>query len=221
MPIERELQPLLTPSDVWRSIRNRLWYRLELCFYSCPAKDVIDLPRMQFLRRDYFEDLQYYERSEREQMTPVDYRRESQRRMAQNYHLYTLIEDGKLLFYGWLVDRQGRSEDPLMGQVFFPPSDASVVFDCYVHPAARGRGLYSQALCQMLRDAHWLAQAGQICIGVFADNLVSRHVIDKCRFCYIGSMIKERRLWVVKRYAIAAAPEFRTALLVCRPNGLF
>ena len=205
------------PPALLQAIRNRLWSRVELCFYSYRAGEEMHLPHPRLLRRDRVEDLQYYERTDSDQMQPDAYRAESKRRRAQGYHLYTLVQDGRLVCYGWLVDRQDRSEDPMMGQVFFPPKDAAVVFDCYVHPLARGRGLYEQALYQMLHDAFEIAKAGQVCIGAFADNAISRYVIDKIGFRYMGSLIKERRLWITKRYATAIVPEFRTALLEPQP----
>jgi RimJ/RimL family protein N-acetyltransferase len=207
---------VLNPQAVCQAVRKRLWSRVELCFYARrvePVMDAIDdVSPSQLLRRDCLDDLRHYRRHELEQMTAEAYWRESQRRLALGYHLYTRVQGDELIYYGWLVDRQARSEDPLMGQVFFPPPDSSIVFDCYVHPAARGRGVYSQALCRMLHDAQHVAGAGQVCMGAFADNVISRHVIEKLGFRYIGSMIKERRLWRVKRYAVAVAPEFRTAL---------
>ena len=202
-----------SPRAPWRAVRTRLWSRLELCFYSYRVKESLHLPCTTVLRRDCMEDLRYYERTDRDQMPPDVFLSESQQRRALGNHLYTLVRDGRLVFYGWLVDRQERSEDPLMGQVFFPPEDAAVVFDCYVHPLARGRGLYGKALRHRLNDARVLAKAGQVCMAAFADNLISNHVIRKIGFRYMGSFIKERRLWLTRRYPIAVMPEFRTALL--------
>ena len=204
---------LRSPVVAWRAIRTRVWSRLELCFYSYVIKESLDLPRTTVIQRDRMEDLRYYERTDRDQMSPDAFLTESQRRRDLGNHLYTLVRDGRLVFYGWLVDRQERSEDPLMGQVFFPPEDAAVVFDCYVHPLARGRGLYAQALHHMLNDARALSRAGQVCMAAFADNLISNHVIRKIGFRYMGSFIKERRLWLTRRYPIAVMPAFRTALL--------
>lgn len=203
------------PSPSWliQAIQKRLWYRLELRFYLCRITHAMNLAHPPLLRRDCFEDLRHYERFERDQLSTEEHRRESARRRSLGYHLYTLADQGRLLYYGWLVDRQERSEDPLLGQVFFPPSDSSILFDCFVHPLARGHGLYYRALCQMLHDARDLAGAAQACMGAFADNLASRHVIEKAGFRYIGSMIKERRLWLSQRYTVSAAPEFRTGLL--------
>jgi hypothetical protein len=212
-PIPSRLSRLFTARGAAEAIRNRYWYHHDLCFYVCDEKNIMALPRHQFLQRDCFEDLQYYERCERTQMLPEVYRHESMRRREWGWHLYTLVQNGRLVYHGWLVDRQARSEDLLLGQVFFPPTDASVIFDCFTHPAERLKGIYYRALCQMLHDARGIAQARQVCMAAYADNAVSSHVIQKIGFRYIGSMIKQRRLFMTQRYAVVAEHKFRTALL--------
>jgi GNAT superfamily N-acetyltransferase len=192
---------------------NRFWYRREICYYTCDGKQIMDLPRPQMFRRNSYEDLRHYQACDPWQMPPEGYRLESYKRLRRGDHLYTLVLDGQLAFYGWLADRESRREEPLFGQVFFPPSDASVIFDCYTHPALRGRGLYYQALCQMLHDAREVARAEQVCIGTLADNQLSRRVIEKLPFRYIGSMIKKRRLFKLQRYAVATDSRFQTAFL--------
>lgn len=191
---------------------HRLWYRREMCFYCCQST-VLDLPRPQLFRRNCYEDLRYYEAYDPSQMTIEEYRRESCRRLNRGIHLYTLAHNGVLLYYGWLANRQPRKEEPLMGQVFFPPTDSSVIFDCHTHPTVRNRGLHYQALCQMLHDAREIFKTEQVCIGSLSDNLISRRVIEKIDFRYIGSMIKTRRLFKSQRYAIAVDSRFRTAFM--------
>jgi RimJ/RimL family protein N-acetyltransferase len=88
-----------------------------------------------------------------------------------------------------------------------------VIFDCYTHPVMRGQGLYYQSLCQMLHDALDHCRAAQVCIGSLADNLASRHVIEKIGFRYLGSMIKKGRLGMLQRYSLAVDSQFRAALM--------
>ncbi len=201
------------PDSFMQAVRNRLWRRMELRCYAYRFASFESPPRQSFLRRDCMEDLHRYVRHESDQMTREDFLVESRRRRALGNHLYSLVHDGTLLYYGWLVDRQDRSEDPMMGHVFFPPANASVIFDCFTHPSVRGQGLYYRALCQMINDAKESTQAGAVCLGVFSDNLPSLHVINKLGFCYLGSLIKEQRLGTTRRYATAADPAFCSALL--------
>jgi RimJ/RimL family protein N-acetyltransferase len=199
---------------VWRGVKNRLWYTRELRVYCFTAERIAVLPQPTLLRRDCFADLAFYERTEAEQLPPDEYRAVARTRMARGEHLYTLVEADKLLHYGWLIERQTRGEDAALGQVFFPPPDSAVLTDYFTHPAARGRGLYYQSLCQVLHDARTLAHARQAYIYVFGHNRPSRHVIEKVGFEYVGSLCKERRLFVTRRYGVAAGhAEFQTGLL--------
>jgi RimJ/RimL family protein N-acetyltransferase len=210
----RQISPGRLPALVWRGVKNRLWYRRELRIYCYTAERIAALPQPTLLSRDRFADLDYYERTEAEQLPPAAYLEAARMRMARGEHLYTLVEDGKLLHYGWLIERQTRGADAALGQVFFPPPDSAVLYDYFTHPAARGRGLYYQSLCQVLHDAHALAHARQAYIYVFGHNRTSRHVIEKVGFEYVGSLFKERRLSVTRRYAVAHGDtEFRTGLL--------
>lgn len=205
--------PLSFRSHLFNAIQNRLWYCRELRVYSYPLRDLSGLPRPCVFQRDCLDDLRYYERSSKEQQPPDAYHKMALERMAQGYHLYTFVVQGRLLHYGWLIERQVRGVDGWVDQAYFPPQDTAVLFDHFTHPSARGRGLYFRALCQLLHDARDLAQARQAHVTVFGSNAPSRHVIEKVGFQHEGSLYKERRLVWSRRYAVAARGEFRTALL--------
>jgi hypothetical protein len=193
--------------------KNRLWYRRELRVYRYPLDESPPLPLPTIFRRNCLEDLQYYERSSKEQHPPDIYRGMAVQRRAQGFHLYTVVEDGRLLHYAWLIERQTRGEDGWVQQVYFAPAGTAVLFDHFTHPLARGRGLYFQALCRLLHDAREMTGARQADVTVFASNGPSRHVIEKVGFQYEGSLFKERRFLWTKRYAVSAGGAFPTALL--------
>jgi RimJ/RimL family protein N-acetyltransferase len=157
--------------------------------------------------------LRFYEQTASWQLTPDAYRAAAERRLAQGEHLYTLVGDGRLLHYAWLQTYHTLGEDTAVGQAFFPPPDSSALYDHYTHPSARGQGLFFQALCQLLHDVSALAKAKQAYIYVYGDNDPSRRVIEKIGFRYVGSLIEDRRLLNVRRYAVSAGGPFRTALL--------
>jgi len=209
--LRQEKRPL--PSLLWRAARKRLWYRCEKRIYVYDAHRIHSLPDSKTLRRDQVEDLRYYERTASWQLSPEEYRAAARVRLAQGEHLYTLVEQERLLHYAWLQPCHTRGEDAAVGQAFFPPRDSSSLYDHYTHPLARGRGLFYHALCQLLHDVPILAKTKQAYIYVYADNGPSRHVIEKVGFSYVGSLIEDRRLFSARRHAISAGGEFRTALL--------
>lgn len=193
--------------------RSRLWYCRELRVYRFPLDAAPPLPLPTIFRRDCLEDLRYYERSSKEQQTPDMYRKMAVERMAQGFHLYTIVEEGRLSHYAWLIDRQTRGEDGWVDQAYFLPPETAALFDHFTHPLARGRGLYYQALCRLLHDARNIARARQAYVTVFGSNGPSRHVIEKVGFRHEGSLFKERRLIWSKRYAVGNDDAFPTSLL--------
>ena len=195
------------------AIKRRVWYRRELRVYGYPLEGRPPLPRPAIFARNRFDDLRYYERTDKYQPTPEVYRKMALERKTQGFHLYTFVQERRLLHYGWLIERQTRGEDDWVQQAYFPPPDTSVLFDHFTHPSARGKGLYFQALCRLLHDARDLAGARQAYVTVFGSNAPSRHVIEKVGFRYEGSLYKERKLFWSTRYSVGAHDEFRTALL--------
>jgi hypothetical protein len=196
-----------------RSITRRLWRRTELRVYCCRADQIENLPRSTAMRRDVLEDLQAYVPTDADQMPPNRYRDVARARLAQGHHLYTRVEDGLLVQYGWLIDRQTRSQDASLGMVFFPPPDSAVLYDYYTHPSARGRGLHFAALCQRLHDARDLTGARQALTYIYATNRVSIRGAERARFEYAGSLVMTRRGFLCRRRIIAASPDFKAGLL--------
>jgi RimJ/RimL family protein N-acetyltransferase len=195
------------------AMKRRVWYRRELRVYGYPLEGSPPLPRPAIFERNRFDDLEYYERTDKYQPTPEAYRKMALERKTQGFHLYTFVQERRLLHYGWLIERQTRGEDDWVQQAYFPPPDTSVLFDHFTHPSARGKGLYFQALCRLLHDARDLAGARQAYVTVFGSNAPSRHVIEKVGFHHEGSLYKERKLFWSTRYSVGAHDEFRTALL--------
>jgi RimJ/RimL family protein N-acetyltransferase len=195
------------------ALKRRVWYRRELRVYGYPLERSPPLPRPAIFERNRFDHLEYYERTDKYQPTPEVYRKMALERKTQGFHLYTFVQERRLLHYGWLIERQTRGEDDWVQQAYFPPPDTSVLFDHFTHPSARGKGLYFQALCRLLHDARDLAGARQAYVTVFGSNAPSRHVIEKVGFHLEGSLYKERKLFWSTRYSVGAHDEFRTALL--------
>ena len=195
------------------AMKRRVWYRRELRVYCYPLEGSPPLPRPAIFVRNRFEDLQYYERTDKYQPSPEVYRKMALERKTQGFHLYTFVQERRLLHYGWLIERQTRGEDDWVQQAYFPPPDTSVLFDHFTHPSARGKGLYFQALCRLLHDARDLSGARQAYVTVFGSNAPSRHVIEKVGFHHEGSLYKERKLFWSTRYSVGAHHDFRTALL--------
>lgn len=194
--------PRLTPVRLLAALRTRLWSRVELCIFTCPAARVRELPNPRRMHRDRFEDLSlcrtwsYQNMSREEYLAHVEARRQSGK-----HHLYSLVENGVLIHYGWLTSRQDRAPDEAIGLLFVPPPDSAALWDYFTDPSARGRGLYKDSLRQCMHDAVEIDGAQQVFIYAYADNAISRHTIESAGFEYIGSLVRERRFFLARRYA--------------------
>lgn len=192
------------PQKVARRLKKRLWNTGEMRIYVMDSGAVRRLPKPpQVMRRDCLEDLLCYEPAERWQLPKDVFLRRAAAGVENGDHIYTYAEGGRLLHYGWLVERQLESFLTEVGQTCYLLPDSTVLADFYTHPLARGRGLYQKSLSQMLRDAADIPGTQQIYIGVMADNGPSRHVIEKLGFVYQYSFFERRRPTGVRRWSNA------------------
>ena len=191
-----------TPRRLLTAVRNRVWRRLELCVYSCTADRIKTLPRSTRLKRDAWEDFACCEQWSYPNLTREEYLASVEARHQSGlHHLYSLVENGVLVHYGWLTSRQERAPDAAIGLVFIPPPRSAALFDYFTHPIARGRGLYSESLRQCMHDAVEIDGAETVFIYAYSDNAISRHAIEKAGFEYRGSLVMERRGWLTRRYS--------------------
>lgn len=207
----------MPPSFLRRCVNaavRQVWHRRELCIYSCSAHKIRELPESSLCRRDAWADLDFCDSWSYEHLTREQYLAEAgARRKAGKHHLYSLVEDGVLVHYGWLTYPQERAPDAALGLEFIPPPRSAGLWDYFTHPAARGRGLYLRTLRQCLHDALDIDGAESVFIYVYADNGVSRHVIEKAGFTYRGSLVLERFCGRTRRYATSAGDALEVRLL--------
>jgi RimJ/RimL family protein N-acetyltransferase len=203
-----------TPRRIARAIVRRLWHRCELLIFVCPAERISGLPNPRRCARDRWEDLNACDAGSYGDMSREQYvaHLDARRRIAGN-HLYSVVEDGVLVHYGWLAARQERAPDEQIGLVFIPPRGSAALWDYFTHPIARGRGLYRDSLWQCMHDAVEIDGARQVFIYVYTDNPVSRHAIEKAGFEYYGSLVLERRFVRRRRYGVSVHTALDVRLL--------
>ncbi len=117
----------------------------------------------------------------------------SLRRLGDGERVYTYVENGRLLNYGWLIERQEKSFISEVKQEFFFPPNSACLYDFYTSPNARCRGLYTMSLQKMLKDISCVTETEKVFIFVLADNFPSRHVIEKLGFIYQYSLFERVR----------------------------
>ena len=97
------------------------------------------------------------------------------------------------------------------------PRASVVLYNFYSHPIFRGRGLYRATIGHMLHEAFADESTRYAYIGVLADNLPSRHVIETMGFEYQGSFFWKRcfgieRKWSSLEFAQSEAADAYTHL---------
>lgn len=184
----------IKPASIPQKLLRKMWEKTEFRIYVYAPADVKKLPRPQLMARDDVRALTAF--------TPMtDYQTQqgfiarALHQLEAEQHCYTLVENDCLVHYGWLGLRQQKARLSEVGQEFiFDEPDNAVLYDFFTHPQARGRGLYQQALYQILHDVAELPDIKKIYIMVLADNAPSRHVIEKVGFTYESSLFRQRRL---------------------------
>jgi GNAT superfamily N-acetyltransferase len=190
-----------TPPKLVRHVRRRIYNDAEFRFYRMSAAEAADMqPDAVTMKRDDVADLLCYERASHSDVSERDFLMRALRRIEEGQHVYTYVEDGRLLHYCWLIDRQEVTYSDFGQRVELPPN-TSVLYDDYTHPAARGRGLHKAGLRQRLRDAARIPGAEWIAIGVLASNTPSRRNIEAVGFtCFCRAFVQTRgrskRGWV-------------------------
>lgn len=191
------------PGKLAGRVRRLVRHTAEFRVYEMDAERIADLPRPSAMKRDDIDDILAYQPAEAWQLVVGAFMREALARLQEGCHIYTHVRDGKLLHYGWLIERQEKSTLTEVGQDYYPPPDAALLFDYYSRPEARGKGLYRASLCQMLHDAALIPGTRRVLIAVLADNGPSRHTIEKIGFSYLYSFFKKTGFGRIERWSTA------------------
>ena len=172
-----------------RAVRSA-WNSCEYRIYRKATREVLQksINAPWRMRRDCLEDLLCYKAAETWQPRLFEFLQIAMQRLEEGEHVYTLVEDGVLVHYGWLIERQDVAYFPEVDQKFRMPPQSAVLYDYFTHPACRGRGLYQGSLREMSSDAANIAGTEFIYISVVAGNAPSRHSIEKAGFEYQSSL---------------------------------
>jgi CelD/BcsL family acetyltransferase involved in cellulose biosynthesis/GNAT superfamily N-acetyltransferase len=191
------------PIKIFRLLKRNLWYTSEMRVYSMDAEAAMAVPQQQSAKRDCLSDLMKYEVAEAWQPTAQSFLKQALKNLEAGMHSYTYAENGRLLHYGWLIERQEESSLTEVGQRLYLPPNSAVLADFYTHPEARGQGLYSASLSQMLHAAANVADTRSIFICVMADNHASRRVIERLGFLYQYSFFRKKALGRTEKWSNA------------------
>jgi RimJ/RimL family protein N-acetyltransferase len=129
--------------------------------------------------------------------------------LEAGHHVYTRVENGKLVQYGWLIGSQDRRA--ATGDERYPviPADSVLLADFYTY--LQDQSLSRSSLCQMLFDAANVFGAKQAYLCVSADNRALRQVVEEAGFTYQYGLFKKNVLWRMTNWSTACQRSSETA----------
>ena len=184
--------PRVRMTNLWVRLLRKVWHKSEFQVYIFKAHNVPKLECPKIMRKNCLEDLLAFQPPEAWQ-TRQEFLARSLSYLEKGYHVYTYVEQGCLLHYGWLIEQQEKAFCSEVDQELKYLPASAVLFDCYTHPTARGRGLHQFSLRQRLHDAAAIPGIKQIYVSVLSNNRPSRHVIEKVGFTYKCSLFRKLR----------------------------
>lgn len=196
------------PVALLTALRTKLWNNTEFRIYRMTPENTENLPHVKLLRRDSIEDLlAFTPRNSRQ----VDFIEHSLARIENGAHPYTLVDEGELIYCGWVAETS-KSEISEVDQTWYPPEGSVVLGDFYTAPEAQERGLFRNALCEVLRESAAVPGTEHLFVGVMANDMRTRRIIEGLGFHHEYSFFKTTRLFRSKKWS--SAPDSAT-----RPKG--
>ncbi len=202
---------LRMPGELIRQLKTAAWNTKEICLYSCNRTGVEIAQPHTTIRRDCLRDLLLFEPVEPWQQPQYEFLREAADRLKNGCHVYTYVMDGRLVHYGWLLEKQEKC--PITEDLAFTlPPNSALLFDFYTHPNYRELGLYTKSLRHMFFDAA-ASDIRQIYIFVPKNETTAGCVIENTGFEYEKSFFERNRFGRVSRWegtppAVAVSEKF-------------
>lgn len=203
------LKPADLLSESFRRLKRGLWHTDELCVYTVELNQAHSLSGSQLIKRDHIPDLLAYQPLEAWQPPVNKFMKRAMENLEAGHHVYTRVENGKLVQYGWLIGSQDRRA--ATGDERYPviPADSVLLADFYTY--LQDQSLSRSSLCQMLFDAANVFGAKQAYLCVSADNRALRQVVEEAGFTYQYGLFKKNVLWRMTNWSTACQRSSETA----------
>lgn len=117
---------------------------------------------------------------------------------------YTIADARGLTHCGWLIRAQRSAHFTEIDERYDYPLPGAVLYDFFTAPRARGQGHYQKTIRQMLAALKVDGTTSIAYISTRADNIASRHVIEKAGFEWFCSLHVRRGLFGARRWRVTA-----------------
>lgn len=188
----KRLRPSVVPAGL-RLAGAWVSYAQETRFYRHQAGEFAEVAASEGIRRDCLEDLLSYHPTD-VWSSRQDFMAQALQRIEEGQHIYTLVEDGELLHWAWLIERPNQEclERLFPGCSLTLPS--ALALDFCTAARARGRGLGMQCLGAMLRDVASTEDADNLVVAMRAGGDVSDAALKAAGFSCEASLLERRTL---------------------------
>ena len=182
----------IEPADV-RSLAARLihpgsaglaaacWSQRQVFVYAIDASEVVAAGEREPMTRDCLADLLSYPAEEPRRRRKAFLSR-SLSYLERGRHAFTLVEGGRLVRAGWLVERQDRLTIEGVRQDWPLPPHSAVLYDDFAHPSARRPDLTREMFRQMLRAAADVAHTKRVYTAIPAADAALRAAVEELGF---------------------------------------
>ena len=154
-------------------------YGRALRLYTFKREEVSKLPRTKpLMHRNHIQSLLNF-------LTPgchhtrKEFLNNCLMRLEEECQVYTHVEHGLLLHYAWMAPRHVETFLPEVSQIDYYLPNYPCFFDIYTHPKANELERCLPFLCQILQDASLLPGAEQVYVAVLANDIQTRHALEK------------------------------------------
>ena len=181
----RRAGPVKVARLATRGLARLVASRREFRIYEYPVDAIPDGVAIT-MNVNNLQDLLAYRAVSPSDPTIVEFLARAVDRMEDEQVVFTVAEDGLLLHYAWLIPSTRRIGSDF-GHVIDLDQEASVLWETYTHPSARGRGLHKASLLSRLAYVRAKALTSTALIGVRADDTSERQDIEDVGFRFTTS----------------------------------
>jgi hypothetical protein len=189
----------------FKRLKKSVWHTDELCVHARDLNQADGLSESRPMKKDHVADLLAYQPLDASQPPVNRFMKRTLERLEAGHHIYTCVEDGKLVQYGWLMEPQGQKALAAGKQSLVIPADSVLLTDFYAH--SRGQRLSLSSLYQMLGDAARISGAKQAHLCAPACDRALRQVAEEAGFTYQYSLFRKNRLGKLTSWSTAVQPE--------------
>src|SRR5262249_33433754 len=101
-----QIKPTDLLSELYTRLRRRFWHRNELCVYACNPNQLVSQPGLGLLNRDSIADVLSYQPTQAWQSPVNKFMKQALEYLEAGHHVYTRVDNGKLIQYSWLMESQ-------------------------------------------------------------------------------------------------------------------